>query len=155
MSGRQPERMIDDACAAFAECRRLLRLVPAAAAIACAKNRRAEVSGARRREHRLGIARVSYAMVDDVTQELRACQAPRTACRVAMQLPKTFSRRDQQTHAARRRLASLRHDFPPSGSRSDCRSYAFAHAPITNASLTDMQMISSTPLALSSPKCAT
>jgi hypothetical protein len=73
------------------------------------------VSGARRGEHRLGVAGIGDAMVDDVAQELRAGQTPCPACRVAMQLPKTFSRRNQQVHATRRRLAWLRHDVPPSG----------------------------------------
>jgi hypothetical protein len=49
-------------------------------------------------------------VVHDVTEELRPGDAPAPARRIAVQLPQTLARREQQAHATRRHLRSLRHD---------------------------------------------
>jgi hypothetical protein len=49
-------------------------------------------------------------VVHDVAQELRPGDAPASARRIAVQLPQALARREQQAHATRRHLRSLRHD---------------------------------------------
>src|SRR5438046_5688149 len=100
MAWCQPECVIDDASATLAKRGRLLGLVPRAPAIARTKDRRAEVPGARCCQHGLAVARVRDAMVDDVSEKLRARDTPAPARRVAFQLPQSFSGRDQQHCAA-------------------------------------------------------
>jgi len=49
-------------------------------------------------------------MMNDVTEELRPGKPPSPSRRIAVQLPQALARREQQAHATRRLLRSLRHD---------------------------------------------
>ena len=96
MSGGQPECVIDDALAALLKCRRLFCFMPRSAAIAGAKNRGPEVSGARRRQDRASVARIRDTMMNDVPEKLRSRKVPGPARRVAMELPQSLARSDKQ-----------------------------------------------------------
>jgi hypothetical protein len=50
-------------------------------------------------------------VVHDVAQELRPGDAPASARGIAVQLPQALARREQQAHATRSHLRSLRHDI--------------------------------------------
>src|SRR6185503_18818885 len=101
MTRSQPERVIDDATAAFAECGRLFGLLPAATSIRRAEDRRAKMPRTRRREHRLAVALVDNAVMNDVAEKLRPGESPRSPRRFTVQLPQAFFRRDEQRYTAR------------------------------------------------------
>src|SRR5438046_2487363 len=69
---RQPERVIDDAAAAFGECGWLRGFLPCLAGVAGAKDGWAEVAGSRCRGQRPCIAGSADRMMDDVTTKQRA-----------------------------------------------------------------------------------
>ncbi len=102
MSRCQPERVIDDPPAVGGEGGRTRRLLPRAPVVRRAKHGRTEVSGARRHQHRLAVARVDDSMMNRVSEKLRAGKPPTVARDVASKRPQTLARGHQQARSPRR-----------------------------------------------------
>jgi hypothetical protein len=78
------------------EGRRLARLLPGAAQVGGAEDRRPEVAGLRRGQQGAAVARVEHQVADGVAQEVRAVDRPGTALRVAVEQPGALARGNHQ-----------------------------------------------------------
>ena len=99
----EPEGVVDDATLLalrrLGESRRPRCFFPSAAKVRRAKDGGTEMSRRRGRQKRLSIPRVEHQVVDDVTEKVRPVRPPRPASCIAMEQPRTLSRRDQDEPA--------------------------------------------------------
>src|SRR5206468_6326790 len=101
----QPERMIDDTAAALRKRRRFCRFLPRLCAISRTKDRRAQMAGARRRQQRARITRITDGVMNNMAMKQRSGKFPRVACKIARERPQALARGDQQSNTLRRRWA--------------------------------------------------
>jgi len=103
MARRQPEGVIDraagQAVAGWSEGWWLLRLLPAAAQIGGAKDRRPQVAGLGRRQQRAAVTRIHLHMADGVAQEVRPIKRPGLALAITVEEPGPLARRHQDDEA--------------------------------------------------------